>query len=90
MLVPTLAVIGKRFDNSAIACSDASRTGRSDALEFLPQRAQPRDLLTDIVEMRDRDRVGLIAGHAGVVGQPEQGPDPIDRKPQIASMLDER
>ena len=39
--------------------------------------------------MAGGDRVRLVAGHAGCVRQPQQGPDALDREAEIARMLDE-
>lgn len=88
-IMPALAVVRQRLDDRAIAGCDAARTGRGDALEFLLQRPEPRDLVADVIEMGDRNRVSLVAGHAGVVGQPEEGPDAVDGKTEVAGMLDE-
>lgn len=44
--------------------------------------------MTDAVEMGDGNRVGLVAGHYWVVGEPVECSDAVDRKSEVAGMLD--
>lgn len=70
-LIIALTMIGQRLDDGAIAGRDTTGAGSRDALELFLQRAQPRDLVADVVEVGDGDRMSLVAGHAGIVRQPE-------------------
>ncbi|CAD5290369.1 hypothetical protein BOS5A_220039 [Bosea sp. EC-HK365B] len=82
-------MIGQRLNDRAVAGSDTTGAGRRDPLQLLLQRAQSRNLVADVVEMGDGDRMGLVAGHAGVVRQLEQGADAVDGEAEISGVLDE-
>lgn len=47
-----------------------------------------RAIVTDAVKLGDGNREGLVAGHSGVVGEPEECPAAVDRKTDVAGMLD--
>ena len=65
------AVIGERFDYSALA-GGAGLAGRRDALEFTLQRPQLRDARVHIIEMAPGDVIGFFARAVRMIRQVKQ------------------
>lgn len=76
-----------RFKKGTTTCFNASRTGCRDALQLLFPRAQPRDLVADIVKLRDRDRIGLVAGMPGLSNSLRSARMPSTGKPRSRACL---
>ena len=87
-LVQALFVVGKDFDDAAVAHA-AVPAAVDHALEFLLERVQPGDALLDFFEPGGRDGVGLCAGACRMVLEVDQGADRVDVEAEFAGMADE-
>ena len=88
MICEALGVVTENLDYPTF-CHLPAGAVPNHAAQLGPECLQTADALLDPDELTARDRVRLLAGPARFVGQVEELPDRLQRKPELAGVPDE-
>ena len=83
-----VAVVGQGLQDAAVA-GGAAAAGVRHADQFGPQRLQPPQLIFHCGKLAARQRMHLLAGALGMVGQRKQRPHRVEGEAELAGMADE-